>query len=326
MSNRTAESNRAIALAWENEKQRVSEGKGTRDWTQEQQQDILDRGKAYDENGKAFEGQHMRSAEMHPECQGDPDNIQFLTREEHLAAHGGDWRNPTNGYFDPVTRVMTDFGDGPIVPCKVIELSEPVVMIEVVSEPQPENEVKPIQPEEKKSSGTDPPKTDHAPKTQPVSRSTATVHVTEKAGGVGAFFRKAGKGIVNGAKKTVTFVVEHKEEVGEVIGGLLLIGGTIAKAISDSNSGSSGTGNTQSSSSRSYPSSYDDVDDENASDSFNSDESDDVPAEDRNYPETHASPREHIVPGHGQHYNTKEGRIWKEKDPYPRGGKHSDDE
>lgn len=36
---------------------------------------------------------------------------------------------------------------------------------------------------------------------------------------------------------------------------------------------------------------------------------------------THASRREHNVKGHGQHYNTKEGPIWKEKEPYGRGKK-----
>ena len=92
MSRRTAASNKAIREAWKSEKDLVKEGKGTRDWTIDQQKDILDRGKAYDENGKAFEGQHMRSAEVHPECQGDPKNIQFLTRAEHLDAHGGSWR------------------------------------------------------------------------------------------------------------------------------------------------------------------------------------------------------------------------------------------
>ena len=50
MSRRTADSNKAISVAWENEQQRVSEGKGTRDWTPEQQQDILERGKAYDDS------------------------------------------------------------------------------------------------------------------------------------------------------------------------------------------------------------------------------------------------------------------------------------
>ena len=59
MSRRTADASKAIRLAWEKEQQRVLEGEGTRDWTKKQQQDIIDRGKAYDEDGKAFEGQHM---------------------------------------------------------------------------------------------------------------------------------------------------------------------------------------------------------------------------------------------------------------------------
>lgn len=78
MSRRTAASNKAIRDAWKNEQNLVKEGKGTRDWTIDQQKDILERGKAYDENGKAFEGQHMRSAEVHPECQGDASKYFIL--------------------------------------------------------------------------------------------------------------------------------------------------------------------------------------------------------------------------------------------------------
>ena len=318
MSRRTSEANKAIAAAWENEKRRVSDGKGTRDWTQEQQQDILDRGKAYDENGKAFEGQHMRSAEMHPECQGDPDNIQFLTREEHLSAHGGDWRNPTNGYYDPVTRIMTDFGDGPIVPCKVIELSEPVVMIEVVSEPQPENDPKPTQSEEKKSSGTDSPKATDEPKVKTVNQPAEPAHAAKKTSSVHGFFKKVGNGIVKGAKVAGTFVVEHKEEIGAAAA---IIAGGIIKAVSDSSSNSA----HQNNSSRNYPSS-DSSDYDSSYEYSNSSGFDDSEVDERDYPETHASPKEHIVPGHGQHYHTKDGEIWKEKAPYKRGGSHSDDE
>ena len=99
------ERNKAIRLAWEREQELVSEGKGTRDWSQEQQKDILnpEKGKAYDENGRAFEGQHMKSAAEYPEYQGDPNNIQFLTREEHLEAHKGSWQNLTNWYYNPET-------------------------------------------------------------------------------------------------------------------------------------------------------------------------------------------------------------------------------
>lgn len=45
----------------------------------------------------------------------------------------------------------------------------------------------------------------------------------------------------------------------------------------------------------------------------------------REYPDERSSPREHTVPAHGQHYHTKDGVIWREKEPYLRGGKHDDD-
>ena len=131
MSRRTAESNKAILAAWNKEQELVQEGKGTREWTRKQQQDILEKGKAYDEDGVAFQGQHMKSAEMYPEYQGAPGNIQFLTRAEHLEAHNGNWRNPTNWYFNPVTKEKIDFGDGPFIPCKIIYLPEPVVKLNV---------------------------------------------------------------------------------------------------------------------------------------------------------------------------------------------------
>lgn len=67
MSRRTADASKAIRLAWEKEQQRVLEGEGTRDWTEKQQQDIIDRGKAYDEDGKAFEGQHIKKLQQQVE-------------------------------------------------------------------------------------------------------------------------------------------------------------------------------------------------------------------------------------------------------------------
>lgn len=127
MSRRTSEANKAIAKAWENERKNILEGKGTRDWTPEQQKDILENGKAHDENGRSFEGQHMKCVAEYPEYQGDPGNIQFLTREEHLEAHQGSWQNPTNWYYDPVTKEIFDFGSNPYIPCKVFELEYPVV-------------------------------------------------------------------------------------------------------------------------------------------------------------------------------------------------------
>lgn len=133
MSRRTAESNKAILAAWNKEQELVRKGEGTRDWSPKQQKDIIEKGRAYDDNGRAFEGQHMKSAEMYPEYQGDPGNIQFLTRAEHLEAHNGSWKNPTNWYFNPVTKEKLHFGDAPFIPCDIIDLSEPIINTSVKS-------------------------------------------------------------------------------------------------------------------------------------------------------------------------------------------------
>ena len=132
MSRRTALSAKAIREAWELERWLVEQGYGTRDWTPKQQEDILKYGKAYDDDGYAFQGQHMKSAEKYPEYQGDRENIQFLTREEHLEAHDGNWQNPTNWYFDPVTKEKTNFGDGKYIPCEHVQLSNSIVLSRLV--------------------------------------------------------------------------------------------------------------------------------------------------------------------------------------------------
>ncbi len=104
MANRdSALCSKAIREAWKNERELVLEGRGTRDWTPEQQADIVDGVTPRDENWRAYEGHHMRSAEAYPEDQGNPDNVQFLTREEHQAAHGNDFRNETSAYYDSET-------------------------------------------------------------------------------------------------------------------------------------------------------------------------------------------------------------------------------
>lgn len=159
MPRRTAEACKAIRLAWQRELELVQEGKGTRDWTEKQQRDILDPelGKAYDEDGKAFEGHHMKSAEAYPEFQGNSENIQFLSRTEHTQAHGG-WRKPTNGYYDYITGITYDFEENGLTPCKIITLSNPVIVLEV---PPVDTESETIEKTQKEqSSGTDPPITD----------------------------------------------------------------------------------------------------------------------------------------------------------------------
>ena len=48
---------------------------------------------------------------------------------EHLEAHDGSWQNPTNWYFNLVTKENIDFVDGPFIPCEIIQLSEPIISL-----------------------------------------------------------------------------------------------------------------------------------------------------------------------------------------------------
>lgn len=128
MSERTSKATTAVRKAWKNEQRLVSEGRVTRDWTPEQQRDILDPkiGAASDENNEVFRGHHMQSVELFPQYQGDPENIQFLSKEEHLKAHDGSFRILTNWYYNPVTEKKEPFEDDKYKPCKIIYLSNPV--------------------------------------------------------------------------------------------------------------------------------------------------------------------------------------------------------
>ena len=129
MSNRTSKASKAIRLAWENERELVLKGQGSRDWTEEQQKNIIDYGVAYDKNNKAFEGHHKLSVEAYPEYQGDPDNIQFLSREEHRVAHNGNFQNPTNGYYDYITNKTHHYSEK-CEPNLIMNLSNPIVVLE----------------------------------------------------------------------------------------------------------------------------------------------------------------------------------------------------
>lgn len=182
MPRRTAEASKAIRLAWQRELELVQEGKGTRDWTEEQQRDILnpELGKAYDEDGKAFEGHHMKSAEAFPEYQGNSENIQFLSRTEHTQAHGG-WQKPTNGYYDYKTGITYDFEEDVLTPCKVITLSNPVITIETPPVDAEVEMLEETQPEQ--SSGTDPPIEVSTDKQPSVPRPTKSTPVQQTSKG-----------------------------------------------------------------------------------------------------------------------------------------------
>lgn len=42
----------------------------------------------------------MKGVKEYPELAGDPTNIQFLTKTEHLVANGENWRNITHEMYN----------------------------------------------------------------------------------------------------------------------------------------------------------------------------------------------------------------------------------
>jgi hypothetical protein len=285
MSRRTAESNKAILAAWNKEQELVQEGKGTREWTPQQQQDILEKGKAYDDNGKAFEGQHMKSAEMYPEYQGEPGNIQFLTRAEHLEAHDGNWQNPTNWYFDPITKQKYDFGDGPFIPCEIIQLPEPIITITADSTIKEKENGSETDDVLKQSAETNEKKHSKSEAAKPHKVQIETP-------------KKSNNAFMRGLKSVGRFVVEHPVESLEIAG--LAIGG-VAKAVYSIKGRGSGSSHSTASAS--------------ANSSVAEKVADIVEKASRSLPS------ENDVTGHKQRYHTRNGVVWKDKAPYHRGGK-----
>ena len=311
-----AEADKAIRLAWERERELVSKGLGTRDWTPEQQQDILEYGKAYDDEGKAFEGQHMKSAAQYPEHQGNPDNIQFLTRKEHLEAHNGSWQNPSNWYYDPIEKQFFDFGDGAPIPCKIIELSNPIIHIDNNDVAPKADEVK--QTEKAQTSGTDPPVKDSC---QP-SPANSPIHDTFRIPEV-KYTRKRNdfRKFFSGAKKVAKVLWDNNK--GKIS---VMLFAAVAYALdkatsSDTNSGRS-TSNIEDFDINSLLS----IGENDSHTIDKSDHSDSADfaiciTEDEFPKEQRKSPEEHIVNARGQRYHYKDGSVrYKEKQPYKRGG------
>lgn len=305
------ERNKAIRLAWEREQELVLQGKGTRDWSLDQQKDILDpnKGKAYDKNGRAFEGQHMKSAAEYPEYEGDPNNIQFLTREEHLVAHKGSWKNSTNWYYNPETKEFVDFGENGPIPCEVIILSESL-STPIFDRQENSNGLKePARLENTSSERT------QSPRQEDLSHRSENTSQKKPSAVPPEVHQSFGDKMPHVVDGVIKFVEKHPTviKVAVIVGGA--VGAAFVKKIRDSGGGSS------LSSSDDY---YSGSSDDDYNDSSSSDEWD-IPSSSRDYPDERSSPEEHTVSAHGQHYHTRDGVIWKEKDPYQRGGKRDDD-
>ena len=303
MSNRTAQANKAVNQAWLNEQQLVNKGQGTRDWTPDQQRDILERGRAYDEDGRAFEGHHMKSVECYPEYQSDPGNIQFLTRKEHKAAHLGDFRIPTNGYYDPLTGKTKDFGANKYEPCQVINLTEQIITQdnknlendeEKISENTESNNKRTSL--EEQNTSNDPPVINKpngsysSQQENPVTRSSIGERIV-------GFVRGAGR-----------YIKDHPVEILE---GIAAIGGPIAAAILDHKSSDRGESNSFSSPSLSQSSST-------SAAPYNTNSGDIVDSVSEALDKIdRASPIEHPVSGYDRMQNGKKVHV----KPYTRGAK-----
>lgn len=85
----------AVSGAWKKERELVLEGKGTRDWSKAEQKEIIKYGKC-----SGYFGHHKYTVKSHPEEAGNINNIQFLTKDEHLRAHDGDYKNDPHGRYD----------------------------------------------------------------------------------------------------------------------------------------------------------------------------------------------------------------------------------
>ena len=84
---------KGVKKAWKAERKLVKEtGQGTRRWTEAEMDELLTTGKV-----SGYQGHHINSVKAHPELADNPNNIKFVTPEEHLAEHGGDFHNTTTG-------------------------------------------------------------------------------------------------------------------------------------------------------------------------------------------------------------------------------------
>ena len=110
----------AVSKAWANERQQVLNSKGSRNWSQKEQVEIIRTGRCH-----GYRGHHMLSVKAHPEQAMNENDIQFLTQKEHFKAHGGNWKNDADGRYNLRTGKVKAFDKGkPYVNYR--QLSDPI--------------------------------------------------------------------------------------------------------------------------------------------------------------------------------------------------------
>lgn len=245
----------------------------------------------------------MKSVAEYPEYQGNPDNIQFLTKDEHLEAHKGSWQNPTNWYFNPDTKEFVDFGEGEPVQRKIIDLNDPISITSKATIEAPKSDTKENEISEPKNNS--PPKNNSASDSDKINikqsdtKEKVSPQIVKKA-----VKGKTENGFIKGLKTVGKFFVSHPVESLEiaavVVGGVVEVVTSIRGNSSGGNSIHSSGNNSSSTTSEST--------------SVASKVADIVEKANR------ATPHENDVPAHRQRYHTKAGVVWRDKDPYHRGG------
>jgi type II secretory pathway component PulC len=115
---------RAVKEAWAREVALVKQGRATRNWTLDQQRELLETGRV-----KGYVGHHVKPVSKYPELAGDPTNIQFLNWEEHYKAHLHNWKLSIGHFFDVLTQEVTH-GEMYYPMFREIKLSESLVASE----------------------------------------------------------------------------------------------------------------------------------------------------------------------------------------------------
>lgn len=102
---------KGVSKAWARERELVSKGRGTRNWSVAEQKELLRTGRV-----KGYQGHHMKSVSKHPDYAANPKNIQFLDarkgNNEHLKAHRGDYRNESDSRYSVRTGSIRPMGEG----------------------------------------------------------------------------------------------------------------------------------------------------------------------------------------------------------------------
>ena len=113
---------KGVRLAWKREEALILEGRGTRQWTIEQQKEILETGSV-----RGFQGNHMKSVKTHPELADHANNIQLLSTREHLAVHENSFHNSSAGRYNVRTGEIHRIGSTEPSAIKSEELRHKVI-------------------------------------------------------------------------------------------------------------------------------------------------------------------------------------------------------